>query len=144
MHMLDISRIRSSHPDIRLRSRIASFKPGFGLRRRLLFLEEGHRLTLLFLQTQTWAESDNVHPRHSKYTTFIRASDQEFMTSYLCPHISSCARKYTTNARGSRSNDDSIRWICYNCCMKRSRVQNISINTIPTSYSVAYFKPIHF
>ena len=73
----------------------------------------------LFLQTQTWAESDNIDPRHPTDMAFIKSQRSRVMTSYLRPYISGRARKFTTNALSSKSNDDSVGRICYNGCNER-------------------------
>jgi len=65
------------------------------------------------------------------------------MNSYLSAHISSSARKYTTNARGSKSNDDSVRRICYNSCNEELVGSEGQENTILTGNPVAYFQSLH-
>jgi hypothetical protein len=50
-------------------------------------------------------QSDDIDPRHPKSTTFIRSHHYELQ---LGLYISSSARKYTTNARGSKCNDESV------------------------------------
>ena len=119
MHLLDISWIKSSRPDIRLGSRIASFKPAFerSLTTSPIF---GRRLTVLPAYNTSVSANTNLGWiwRYRSKTPWehgiYKSQRSRIITSYLCPHISSRARKYTTNARSSKSNDDSVGWICYN------------------------------